>query len=98
MPICAIFNQPISKGNLPEDWKSARVTSLYQQGDRDDVNNYRPISAFPVGVKVFERIVYEQLYAYLKMHDIICKHQSRFRAIYSPFTALLEATLGLLDI
>ena len=85
------FNQSISQGKLPEDWKSARVTPLFKQGDRDDVNNYRPISVIPV-VKVFERIVYEQLDAYLEEHDILCKHQSGFRAIHSTVTALLEAT------
>ena len=42
--------------------------------------------------KVFERIVYDQLYAYLEEHNIICKCQSRFRAIYSAVTALLETT------
>ena len=41
---------------------------------------------------VFERIVYDQLYAYLEEHDIICKYQSGFRAIHSTVTALLEAT------
>ena len=86
------FNQSISQGKLPEDWKSARVTPLFKQGDRDDVNNYRPISVIPVVVKVFERIVYEQLDAYLEEHDILCKHQSGFRAIHSTVTALLEAT------
>ena len=42
--------------------------------------------------KVFERIVYDQLYAYLEKHDIICKYQSGFRAIHSTVMALLEAT------
>ena len=36
-------------------------------------------------------IVYDQLYAYLEEHDIICKYQSGFRAIHSTVTALLEA-------
>ena len=92
VPICHIFNQSFSQGKLPEDWKSARVTPLFKQGDRDDVNNYRPISVIPVVVKVFERIVYEQLCAYLEEHDILCKHQSGFRATHSTVTALLEAT------
>jgi len=91
VPVCHIFNQSISQGKLPEDWKSARVASLFKQGDRDDVNNYGPISVIPVVVKVFERIVYEQLYAYLEEHDILCKHQSGFRAIHSTVTALLES-------
>ena len=42
--------------------------------------------------KVFERIVYDQLHAYLEEHNIICKYQSGFRAIHSTVTALLEAT------
>ena len=42
--------------------------------------------------KVFERILYDQLYAYQEEHDIICKHQSGFRAIHSTVTALFEAT------
>ena len=74
MPICHIFNQSVSLGKLPEDWKSAGVTPLFKQGDRDDVNNHRPISVIPVVVKVFERIVYEQSYAYLEEHDTLCKH------------------------
>ena len=73
MPICDIFNQFISQGTFPDDWKYARVTSLYKQGDCGDVNNYRPISVIPIVEKVFERIVYEQLYAYLEEHDILCQ-------------------------
>ena len=92
VPTCHIFNQSISQGKLPEDQKQARVTPLFKQGDRDDVNNYRPISVIPVVVKVFERIVYEQLYAYLEEYDLICKHQSGFRAFHLTVTALPEAT------
>ena len=78
--IC-VSNQSNSQGKLPEDLKSARVIPLFKQSDRDDVNNYRPISVIPVVVKVFERIVYEQLYAYLEENDTLCKHQSGFRAM-----------------
>ena len=66
-----------------------RVTLLFKQGDRDDPNNYRSISVISV---VFERIVYDQLYSYLEVHDISYKYQPGFRAIHSTVTALLEAT------
>ena len=55
------------------------------------LDNYRPISVISVMAKVFEP-VYDQLYAYLEEHNIICKYQSGFRAIHSTVTALLEAT------
>ena len=72
-PICNIFNQLISQGVFPDDWKSARVAPLFKQGDRDDLNSLRPISAV---AKVFERIIYDQVHAYLEEHNIICKHES----------------------
>ena len=68
------------------------VTPLFKVGDRNDVNNYRPISVISVIAKVFERIVYDQLYAYLEEHSLICKYQSGFRSTHSTVTALLEAT------
>ena len=91
-PICISFNQSISEGVFPDDWKSARVAPLFKQGDRDDLNNYRPISVISVVAKVFERIIYDQVYVYLEEHNIICKHQSGFRGSHSTVTALLEAT------
>ena len=90
-PICNIFNQSVSQGVFPDDWKSARVTPLFKQGDRDDLNNYRPISVISVVAKVFESISYDQVYVYLEEHNNMCKHQSGFRAAPSTVTALLEA-------
>ena len=90
--ICNIFNQSINQGIFPDDYKCARVTPLFKLGDRNGVNNYRPISVISVEAKVFERIVYDQLYAHLEEHSIICEYQSGFRATHSTVTALLEAT------
>ena len=42
--------------------------------------------------KVYERIVYDQLYNFLSNEEIICTHQSGFRSLHSNVTALLEAT------
>ena len=53
-------------GIFPDDWKCTRVAPLFKAGDRNDVNNYRPISVISFVAKVFERIVYDQLYAYLE--------------------------------
>ena len=48
-------------GIFPDNWKCARVTLLFKQAERSDLNNYRQISVIPVIAKVFERIVYDQL-------------------------------------
>ena len=45
--------------------KLSKVIPLFKQGNRSNVNNYCPISVIPVVAKVFERVVYDQLYNYL---------------------------------
>ena len=64
--LTAIFNISLITGIFPDEWKSARVTPLYKNsGAQTDPTNYRPISVIPVVAKVFERIIYDQLYRYL---------------------------------
>ena len=46
----------------------------------------------PIVSKVFERIVYEQLYDYLEEHDILCQNQSGFRANHSTVTDTILIT------
>ena len=65
---------------------------LLKQGERADMDNYRPISIIPVVAKVFERIIYDQLYDYLSDNNMIAAHQSGCRSLHSTVTALLDAT------
>ena len=92
IPSCNIFNNSLGSGLFPDDWKCARVIPLFKQGERTDVNNYRPISVISIIAKLFERIVYHQLYSFLASEEIITDHQSGFRSLHSTVTALLEAT------
>ena len=65
---------------------------LFKHGERSDLNNCRPISIVPVVAKVFERIIYDQLYNFLTDNNLISSCQSGFRSLHSTATALLEAT------
>ena len=67
------------------------VTLLFKQVEASDLNNYRPISVISVIAKIFERIVYDQLYV-LSNEEIISTHHLSFRSLHSTVTALLEAT------
>ena len=79
-------------GIFPDDWKCARVTPLFKQGEASELKNYRPISVISVIAKVFERIVYDQSYNFLSNEDIISTHQSGFRSLHLTVTALIETT------
>ena len=78
-----IFNKIISTGVFPTDWKLAKVTQIFKKGKKDEMNNYRPISVIPVVAKIFEKLVFEQLYEYLNNNSLISASQSDFRTLHS---------------
>ena len=90
--LCEIFHLSIITGVFPEEWKCSKVIPLFKQSERAYMNNYRPISIIPVVAKVFERIIYDQLYAYLSDNNMIAAHQSGFRSLHSTVAALLDAS------
>ena len=56
------------------------------------MNNYRPITVLPTIARVFEKLIYQQLYQFLDKHKILGKQQYGFRSLHSTALALSEAT------
>ena len=54
------------------------------------MGNYRPVSLLCAMSKVFERVVYNQLYEYFKQHKLFHKNQYGFRDEHSTELASLE--------
>ena len=57
--------------------------SCTKKGSSDLVGNYRPITVLPVVVKVLERLVHRQLYAYLQENNLLHSTQFAFRPGHS---------------
>lgn len=39
-----IYTQSLLEGQIPDDWKMAKVTPVFKTGNRSDPSNYRPMS------------------------------------------------------
>ena len=50
-----IVNLSITSGNVPDDFKIAKVTPLYKKNDKLDVGNYRPVSVLSAVSKFLEK-------------------------------------------
>ena len=90
--LCNLFNYSLDSGIFPTDWKVAKVFPLHKGNDKNDPNNYRPISVLSAITKIFEKIVYCQLLDHLNANSILSENQSGFRSLHSTATALLHAT------
>ena len=55
------------------------MTPVHKKNDKQIISNYRPISLLPILAKIFERIVFKNLYNYLTFNNLITKNQSGFR-------------------
>ena len=76
--LCHIFNKSLTNGIYPETWKRAFVIPLYKKGIKSDINNYRPVSLLPCVSKVFEKLIFQHIFSYLRHNAILSPHQSGF--------------------
>ena len=88
--ISLILNQSLLSGIFPDDLKIAKVLPVYKKDNIHVLDNHRPISILPAISKVFERIVYNQLYDYFSVHKLFYYSQHGFRKLHSTETASLE--------
>ena len=54
-----IFSKSRSTGIFPSEWKLARVSPIFKNGKKDDLNNYRPITVFPAVARILEKTIFE---------------------------------------
>ena len=88
--LCHIVNLSLRTGIFHDCLKLARVTPIPKGGDSTNTGNYRPVSVLPIFSKIFEKVVYKQLYTYFEQNNILYGHQYGFRKYMSTVQALLN--------
>lgn len=94
-PLCFLFNKCLREGVFPRVWKCARIVPVHKGGPKKVVENYRPISILPTLSKVFERLVHDATYAFLRR--IIIPQQHGFVKQRSTVTNMLIFTTFLFE-
>ena len=89
-PLTININQMLNTGIFPDRLKIARVKPLYKKDDSHMFTNYRPISLLPAISKIFEKIIFIQLYAYFVKNNLFFSSQYGFRSEHSTEFAALE--------
>ena len=89
-PLTHIINSFISWSSFPTAWKRGRISPIPKTDQPTEPDHYRPISILPVLSKVFERLILQQMSAYLNQQDILQKSITGFRKGHSTSTVLLR--------
>ena len=110
--ICKPLGSSYENGKFPTKWRKANVVPAHKKGNKQNLKNYRPISLLPVAGKIFERILYNNMYEFFTENNLISPNQSGFKPgdlcinqrlsitheIYKSFDAGLEVPGIFLDI
>ena len=89
LPLKIIFKNILETSSYPDIWKRANVTPIFKKNDKQVIQNYRPISLLPIIGKMFEKVIFNNLYNYLNDNNLITKNQSGFRPGDSTSNQLL---------
>ena len=81
LKICreSVFKSCIGKRQFPSEWKKTNVVPVHKKGDKQVSKNYRPLSLHPIGEKVFEHLIYNNLFEFFIKSNLISSNQSGFR-------------------
>jgi hypothetical protein len=87
------INHCFQSGMFPKCLKYAIVTPIFKKGDKQDSNNYRPISVISIFSKIFELIIKDRLTKHLIENNLIGSKQYGFmkkRSITSAASNLVD--------
>jgi hypothetical protein len=89
--ISQLCNASLSQGSYPDDLKRAIITPVIKkaEGNKDNPDNYRPISNLKVIGKVIENVVSQRLSECLESNSYLHAAQSAYRKYHSTETAAL---------
>ena len=89
-PLSKVFNDSLSTGKVPADFKIANITPIFKKGDKSLPSNYRPISLTSIAGKLLESVIRDKIVEHLDNYNLIRDSQHGFRRNKSCLTNLLQ--------
>jgi hypothetical protein len=78
-PLEHLCNASMKCGIFPDKFKIAKVKPLYKKGDKNDVQNYSPISFLCAFSKILEKLMCNRFISFLSRNNILTEAQNGFR-------------------
>ena len=85
-----LFNLILENGIVPSDWVKGNIIPIYKnKGNKNEPNNYRPITLLSCIGKLFTSIINSRLTIFLEENRILNETQSGFRKEYSTIDNIM---------
>ena len=88
--VTELINYFITSLTWPTVWKSSNISPVHKKSDKTDKTNYRPVSVLSALSKIYEKVMFDQMYS--AIHPHLSLNLSGFLKGHSCCTALLKMT------
>ena len=96
-PLTILWQKSSIAGIIPTQFKKQFIAPIFKKGNKTDPANYRPISLTSHVIKIFERVIRNQLVNFLETNKLISAKQHGFRRGRSCLTQLLSHVDNILE-
>ena len=76
-PLSIIFNDCLNEGKFPHERIKVNAKPIHKKGN--SLKNCRPISLLPIYSKIFECLIYNNMFTFFTENNLISLNQSGFR-------------------
>ena len=94
-PLAIMINKSLEQGIFPDKLKIAKIIPIYKAKDKEQMQNYRPISLLSSISKIYEKIIYKRLYNF--MEPALYSIQYGFRSKRSTIQAVMELNSDIIE-
>ena len=91
-PLAIILKQWVDTGIFPSEWKKGNIVPIHKKGNKETLNNYRPVSLLPICGKILERLIFDEMFKFFIENELILSNQSGFKPGDSCDSQLLPIT------
>ena len=70
-PLLIIYKNCIKTGMYPNAWEKSNIVSVSRKENHQIVKNYRSASFLPIFGKVFQKILFSSIFAYLQANGVL---------------------------
>ena len=86
------FQQAMESCSFLSEWKKGNVVSIHKKDDKQCLKNYCPISLLPICGKIFDKLIFNEMFTFFIENELISPNQSGFTPGDSCVNQLLDIT------
>ena len=77
--LAIIFKTCLDSDIFPDISKKSNIIPVHKKGDKQIIDNYRPVFLLPICGKILEKLIFNSMFKFIDDNNLLSSSLSRFR-------------------